>query len=105
MARLLVLLLALFALAVTGCGEDEAKNPLDEALGYLPENAPFAVAIDTDVEGDQYEALGKIAEKFPFGDQVKQGLRRELEENGNVDFEKDVKPLLGNPFVVGAVDS
>jgi hypothetical protein len=105
MARLLVLLLALFALAVTGCGEDEAKNPLDEALGYLPENAPFAVAIDTNVEGDQYEALDKIAEKFPFGDQVKQGLRRELEENGDVDFEKDVKPLLGNPFVVGAVDA
>jgi hypothetical protein len=104
MARLLVLLLALFALAAAGCGEDEAENPLDEALGYLPQDAPFAVAIDTNIEGDQYQALGKIAKKFPFGDQVTEGLQRQLEEDGDVDFEKDVKPLLGNPFVVGAVD-
>jgi hypothetical protein len=55
-------------LALASCGGDEAASPLDEALGYLPENAPFAVALDTALEGEQYRALGRIADKFPFGD-------------------------------------
>jgi hypothetical protein len=90
--------------ALGGCGEEQVAGPLDEALGYLPAEAPFAVAIDTDLSGDQYRALDGIAEKLPFGRQAKRALRDSLEDEENVDFERDIRPLLGNPFVFGGVD-
>jgi hypothetical protein len=92
------------ALALGGCGDDEAGGSLDEVIGYLPGNAPFAVAIETDPEGDQVEALDSILDKFPFGDSVKESLEEELEEEG-IDYERDLEPLLGNPLVVGAPDA
>ena len=106
MRRLAVLALVLPALAGAGCGGGkDSSGPLDEGLRYLPADAPFAVSIDTDVDGGQYKAAGTIAGKFPFG---RAELRRRLEglfQRGDVDFEEDVKPLLGNPFVVGAVSA
>jgi hypothetical protein len=104
--RRLASLLALAALGsgIAGCG-DQASGPLDEGLGYLPKNAPFVVAIDTDPESGQYRSLGRIIEKFPFGSQLKQNLQRQLEESGEVSFRRDVRPLLGNPFVVGGVSA
>src|SRR5918999_921531 len=98
------LALALCVGALVGCGEEQAAGPLDEALGYLPAEAPFAVAMDTDLSGDQYRALNRIAEKLPLGDQAKDALRESLEDEEGVDFERDIRPLLGNPFVVGGVD-
>jgi hypothetical protein len=91
--------------AIAGCGGDdgdEAASPLDNALGYLGEDAPFAVSIDTDIKGDQYDAIGKIIGKFPFGDSLKDSVRDAVEEQGG-EFE-EIEPLLGNEFVVGATN-
>ncbi|MCA1678131.1 MAG: DUF3352 domain-containing protein, partial [Actinobacteria bacterium] len=89
-------------LAIAGCGGDggeEAASPLDNALGYLGEDAVFAVSIDTDIKGDQHEAIGQIVRKFPFRNAVTEGVKEAVEEEGG-DF-KDIEPLLGNEFVVG----
>lgn len=105
MRRPISLLLALCAVAFTACGDDGggADSPLDEALGYLPEDAPLVVAVDTDVEGDQFKALEAIAKKFPFGGQIRDQLLQQLQLGGG-SFEEDVKPILGNPFVVGGTN-
>jgi Protein of unknown function (DUF3352) len=94
------------ALSACGGGDGEAATPLDAGLAYLPEGAPFAVAIDTDLDGDQYKAIDSILAKFPLEvTSVKELLRRELAGAGSgVDFEEDIEPILGNPFVVGAID-
>src|SRR4051812_9895121 len=106
MRRLIAISLALSALLFAGCGGGgDSGSPLDSALSYLPKDAPFAVAIDTDLGGDQYKALQSLLEKFPFGGQVKDSLRRQLEQGTNVSFDDDVKPVLGNPIVVGATDA
>src|SRR5215211_7837832 len=100
MRRLAVLALVLPALAGAGCGGGkDSSGPLDEGLRYLPADAPFAVAIDTDVNGDQYRAANEIAEKFPFAGQAREELKKLFERGDEVDFDRDVKPLLGNPFV------
>jgi hypothetical protein len=106
MRRLIASLLVLPALLVAGCGGgDDSASALDSTLAYLPKDAPFAVAIDTDVEGDQYKALQALVKKFPFGEQVQNSLRQQLEQSsGSVSFNDDVKPVLGNPFIVGATD-
>ncbi len=109
--RRLLAVLALFAcLAVTAlaaCGGDEEQTgALGSALAYLPKETPFAVAIDTNLDDDQYKALDSILGKFPIdAPSVRDLLRDELGGDGSsVDFEEDVEPLLGNPFVVGATD-
>ena len=92
-------------LASAGCGgsEDDASSPLDNALGYLPEDTPLVAAIDTDVKGDQFDAIGKIVDKFAFGNAIKQAVRQIVEDEGG-DYE-DIEPLLGNEFVVGATSA
>jgi Protein of unknown function (DUF3352) len=105
MRRLLTIPLLLSALLIAGCGGDSVSgSPLDSALSYLPKDAPFAVAIDTDLDGDQYQALQSLLKKFPFSGQIQDSLRQQLEQGSNVNFNDDVKPVLGNPFVVGITD-
>ena len=100
----------MLACAVTaGCGggEDESSGPLDAALAYLPAETPFAVAIDTDLDGDQYKAVDELLGKFPLGiESVEDALADQLSGGEqDLDFREDVKPLLGNPFVIGATDA
>jgi hypothetical protein len=102
MRRLLATLLILALTAIAGCGGDDA-SPLDSALSYLPKNATLAAEIDTDTGGDQFQALGKLLDRFPFSGQIKSTLLQQFEQSaGGVRYEQDVKPVLGNPFVVGA---
>jgi Protein of unknown function (DUF3352) len=93
-------------LLLGGCGGSsagsDAESPLDNALGYLPADAPFVVAIDTDTKGEQYRAATDLVERFAFGDEIKQAIRDELDEDG--DFER-IEDALGNEFVVGSTDS
>ncbi|HEY1358404.1 MAG TPA: DUF3352 domain-containing protein [Thermoleophilaceae bacterium] len=105
MRRLALLALLVPLIAACGCGSDKgSSSPLDGSLRYLPANAPFAVAIDTDLNDGQYKSAGKIADRFPFAGAAENELEKLFERGGDVDFDQDVKPLLGNPFVVGAVD-
>ena len=104
---LLALPACLLAIVLPGCGgDDDSSGPLDAGLAYLPADSPFAVAIDTDLDGDQYKALDSILGRFPFGDKtVKELIADQLADaDSGVNFEQDVEPVLGNPFVVGALD-
>jgi hypothetical protein len=104
MRRLALLAVAALAtLALFGCGGGSSGSPLDEGLGFLPKDAPFVAAVDTDLQGSQFKNVDRILKRFPFGGQVKASIKKSIEEDG-LDFEKDVKPLLGNPLVVGAAD-
>lgn len=110
MRRLPAVLALLACLAVTALvacgGDDEETGALGSALTYVPKDTPFAVAIDTNLDGDQYKAVDSILGKFPLdAPTVKELLREQLTGDGSrVDFEQDVEPILGNPFVVGAAD-
>src|SRR4051794_34570895 len=104
MRRLATLLAVLSIAVLAGCGSDSASSPLDEGLSYLPKNAPFVVSIDTNASGSQYKSVGRILEKLPFGGQLKQSLEARLRSNSNVSFNEDIKPILGNPFVVGGIN-
>ena len=71
----------------------------------MPANTPFAVAIDTDLDGDQYKAADAILNKFPGADTIKNLLKAQLEMGQEgVKFDDDIKPLLGNPAVISATD-
>jgi Protein of unknown function (DUF3352) len=103
MKRLASLIAVAAVVAVAGCGSDSASSPLEEGLGYLPKDAPFVVSIDTNVQGSQYKSIGAILDKFPFGGQIKQSLETRLRQSAKVSYSDDIKPILGNPFVVGGI--
>lgn len=94
-------------IAIAGCGggaSEEASSALDNALGYLPEDASFVIVTETDPEGEQIQAAQTILERFPFAGQVTDQLESALSDQ-DVDYERDVKPLLGNQMVIGGTDA
>jgi hypothetical protein len=105
MRRFVSAIVAAGLLAMAGCGGgSDSGSALDSTLAFLPKDTTFAVAIDTNVDGDQYKALAKLLNRFPFGNQVRDNLLGQLEQSsGGISFNDDVKPVLGNPLVVGAV--
>jgi Protein of unknown function (DUF3352) len=100
--RVLVALVVATALVATGCGSKSSSTggSLDTALGYVPKNAPLVIAIDTNSNGGQWKQVDQLLGRFPFGGQVKQQLKNAFNARANVDYDKDVKPLLGNDMVL-----
>lgn len=100
-----IICLGVLSLSVAACGasssSDKGKNPLDNALGYVPKNSPFVASFDTNPKGRSFVNGKAIIEKFPFANQIEQGLTSGL-KGQRVDYNRDLRPLLGNQFVVGA---
>ncbi len=103
LSRAVPALFAAAAIALAGCGEDdEASSALDEALGYLSQDAGFAFVASTDL--DDYDGFQSLLEKFPVAGRAEDLLKQSL-ERGEVDFDDDIRPLLGNEVVIGTDDN
>jgi Protein of unknown function (DUF3352) len=91
--------------AATGCGSDSGSSGAGKVLSYIPADTPFAIQIDTDGSDGQYKAVDGIINRFPGADTIKALIKSQLTMGvKGVDFDKDIKPLLGNPAVVAATD-
>jgi hypothetical protein len=97
--RLLLALAVLIPIA-TGCGSKSSGSSLDTALGYVPKDAALVIAIDTNPDGGQWQQVDHLIGRFPFGGQFKQQVKSAFNSRANVDYDKDVKPLLGNDMVL-----
>ena len=108
MRKLVSLTAVLFAAAAiaAGCGGDDgsSSSPLGHALGYLPANTPFAVAIETDPDGKQLDDAGDLADELQGGDGQLDALLQQALGDRFGDIE-ELKQALGNPFVVGSTDT
>jgi hypothetical protein len=97
---LFALLIAL-ALVATGCGSKSSSGSgLGTALNYVPKDAAVVVAIDTDPNGSQWKQVDELIGKFPGGGQAKQQFKTAFGSRSGLDWDKDVKPLLGNDLVI-----
>ncbi len=82
------------ALALAGCGSsDKAASGGAE---IVPANAPAFVTVDSNADSSQWRQIEKLLEKFPDGDQAIRFLRASFEEDMKLDWERDVKPALGD---------
>ena len=105
-------LVALAALALTACGGDSGGSGSDTA-SIVPRSAFVYGEAVVDPEGSQEEAVHSIIGKFPGEGPPEQRIEklvadalRESDE-GEVDYEKDVKPWLGDKvsFFASAPDA
>jgi Protein of unknown function (DUF3352) len=97
-------LLALVALLLVAAGcsghDDQNSTALDDALGYFAKDAPFVAAIETDPDGSQVKQVKQLIGRFP-GAEI---LATRVQNAARVDYvqwERDIKPQLGAPLVVG----
>jgi hypothetical protein len=104
MRRLAVLLavaaVCLFAAAGCGGGNGKPVTPLDDALGYFAHDAPFVAAVETDPDGPQVKSALSLVSRFPAGGLLAAQLER-LTGFRSLDYDRDIRPLLGAPLVVG----
>jgi hypothetical protein len=99
-ALLLVGLLGLFA---AGCGSSKspAASPLQTELSYYPSSAPFVMSIVTDPNSSAIKNLQGLVKRFPIATFGLSAITAKLDQAG-IDYQSDIKPLLGNPLVFGA---
>jgi hypothetical protein len=91
---------AVCGVAIAACGGGGGGSPLDDALGYLPSDAPAAIAISTDLDSGSFEDLDVALQRFGLQGGVEGALDDALGEGG-ASFTGQIKPLLGNDLVIG----
>jgi hypothetical protein len=96
----------LLFLVAAGCGGEAGQSSdLDGTLAYFPSDASVIAVVNTDLDGKQLQRFDlKIVRPQSGGESV-EDLLRELAKNIRVSWDDDVKPLLGNPLVLGTQSS
>jgi hypothetical protein len=102
MRRLLALTIVAVAAApiASGCGSSSSSDQLSTALSYMPKNSSVVVAINTNLDSDQAKQVGNLIKKVPQGSVALQRLQQSVTSGSGLDFNNDIKPLLGNDLVV-----
>jgi uncharacterized protein DUF3352 len=107
MRRLTAGTLAALALVAAGCGggskkSGSASGTTSGAASIVPGDATAYIAINTDLTSAQWKALNALVGKFPSKDQLLGKFRAQLQQQG-VDWDKDVKPALGDELDIAAI--
>jgi hypothetical protein len=88
------------ALVAAGCGGDDASSAtLDTAASYVPAGTPMYFEVTTEADGPQWNQVRELAQLFPAYPDLLSELRESL-DGEDVDFERDVLPLLGDRAAV-----
>lgn len=102
----LAIAVLLLAVLTAGCGNRDtsgpgaAGSPRAEILSYYPDDTPFVAVFATDPEGPQIKQALALIRRFAPGGLLLDQLRSRVSRV--VDFDKEVRPLLGNPLALGA---
>lgn len=89
-----LVLIGAAALVLAGCGASDKAS--SGAAEIVPANAPAFVAVDSNADSSQWQQIEELLEKFPDGGQVFSMLRSSFEGDTKLDWERDVKPALGD---------
>jgi hypothetical protein len=92
----------LTTLALAGCGSSgSGSSALDAALSYFPASSPLIVSVATDPNSQAIKGAQALENKFPFASLGTAAGKSKLQQIG-INYDADIKPLLGNPIVFGA---
>jgi hypothetical protein len=93
--RRLVGILAALVLVTAGCGG--SAGAVAGGADIVAADAPAFISFNTDLDSEQWETLGDLADRFPDKEKaikfIQQGLREE-----DLSWERDIKPALGPEF-------
>src|SRR5207248_1916375 len=103
MMRWLTGVLAATALVAAGCGGTTAQIGAG-ASDIVPASAPAFVAVDTDSNSAQWQAINALAGKFPDKQKGVDSIKQDLHKQAKLDWAKDVKPAFGKELDVAWLD-
>jgi hypothetical protein len=99
MRRWIILILAA-ACAVAGCGSNSSSSsPVTTELSYLPQSSPLVLTVATDPNSNAIRGVQALVNRFPLAGLGIAALKQKLQQGG-VNYDGDVRPLLGNPVAV-----
>lgn len=87
-------LIGAVALTLAGCGASD--KPASGGAEIVPANAPAFVTVDSNADSSQWRQIERLLEKFPDGGQAARFLRASFEDDLKLNWERDVKPALGD---------
>jgi hypothetical protein len=93
--------LAGFGLAGCGSSSSSSGGALATALSYLPANSPLVLRVTTDPHSGAVRSAQSLVAKIPLARLGEAALQSRLQQMG-INYDADVRPLLGNPLVFGA---
>lgn len=91
---------AVFVLAGCGSSSKPAASPVNTELSYFPPSSPFVMTVATDPSSPAIQQGQQLVGKFPDGSLGEAALMSKLQQIG-INYDADVRPLLGNPAVIG----
>lgn len=92
------------ALAVSGCGGNSVStgSSAGEAASYIPAGSPVYLEATTDFDGAQWKQVNTLAKLFPAYPELRTMVDDALKSD-QVNFETEVKPLLGEKAAVATL--
>ncbi len=94
--------LAVLVLAGCGSSSSSAYGPRDTELSYLPAGSPLVALIATDPNGPAYQNASGFLARFPVAKIALGAFEGSFAASSGINFERDIKPLLGNPLAAAA---
>lgn len=98
-----VLLIAALALTAAGCGAKE-KAAAGGGAEIVPAGAPIFISIDSDLGSGQWQAFDDLLRSFPGRPQLLALIRASLRDDTGLDYERDIKPALGEEIDIVWLD-
>ena len=92
------------AIAVAGCGGDsESGSSAGDVASYVPSASPLYLEVTTDFDGPQWTAGPGAGRAVPRPTRTSADASSEELRAGDVDFDADVKPLLGERAAIAGL--
>lgn len=99
-----LVLACVLAACGSSTGSSAPSNPLATELSYMPAASPVVAAITTDPNSAPVKNLTSLLTKVQVASLITTAFNQDLQKQG-LTYDADVKPLLGNPVVVGGVET
>lgn len=95
-----VALVSMLVLVAAGCGSENVGAGEANGAEMLKAGALVYWETASDPDSDQWQQVEELLKRFPDGERWIAELKRELESEEGVTWERDVKPALGDQTVV-----
>ncbi|HET6869010.1 MAG TPA: DUF3352 domain-containing protein [Solirubrobacteraceae bacterium] len=99
-----LVLACVLAACGSSSGSGSSSDPLATELSYIPPGSPVAATIVTDPNSAPVKNVTALLTKFQVLSLLTSSLKQQLQKQG-LTYDADIKPLLGNPVVVGTVQT
>jgi hypothetical protein len=104
--RRLLAIALLSVLVLAGCGSASSSSPSASTirsteLSYFPSGSPFVMSVATDPSSTAVKQGNALVARFPLATFGEGALIAKLRQYG-IDYQSDLRPLLGNPVMLGA---